>query len=162
MSKQNRRRKFFVEPRMQGLLIFKVLLYWINGFLTIGLLIAVWNVFTDRPATSGELFANMWDSVGPALLASLFLLPLIVMDCIRWSNRYAGPMVRLHSALQELASGKDVAPLQFRKGDLWFEMAKELNKVSARLSKRDAGKTSGSESATVAASEDAELVHTGS
>ena len=162
MSKQNRRRKFFVEPRMQGLLIFKVLLYWINGFLTIGLLIAVWNVFTDRPATSGELFANMWDSVGPALLASLFLLPLIVMDCIRWSNRYAGPMVRLHSALQELASGKDVAPLQFRKGDLWFEMATEFNKVSARLSKQNASDTSANAPANAESPENTELVHASS
>jgi hypothetical protein len=128
-----RRRKLFVEPRMQGLLIFKVLLYWVNGFLTIGLLVAAWSVFKDMPRTSTELFANMWGSVGPALVASLFLLPLIVMDCIRWSNRYAGPMVRLHGALRQLADGQDVDPLTFRKGDLWCEMAEQFNRIAARL-----------------------------
>ena len=103
---------------MQGLLIFKVLLYWVNGFLTIGLLLAVWAVYTERPANSAELINNLLSSVGPALAASLFLLPLIVMDCVRWSNRYAGPMVRLHESLEQLADGKKVAPLTFRKGDL--------------------------------------------
>ena len=133
MTQKNRRSRLFVEPRVQGLLIFKVLLYWVNGFLTIGLLIAAWSVFADRPGTSGELFANMWGSVGPALFASLFLLPLIVMDCIRWSNRYAGPMVRLHRALKQLADGEKVATLRFRKGDLWYEMATEFNRVAARV-----------------------------
>ena len=132
MTTKNRRRKLFVEPRMQGMLVFKILIYWVNGFLTIGLLIAAWSVFQDMPRTSGELVTNMWNSVGPALVASLFLMPLIVMDCIRWSNRYAGPMVRLHGALTDLADGKQVDPVKFRKGDLWYEMAEQFNRIAAQ------------------------------
>ena len=126
-----------------------------------GLLIAAWSVFADRPATSTELFNNMWSSVGPALVASLFLLPLIVMDCIRWSNRYAGPMVRLHESLQELADGRSVAPLTFRKGDLWFEMAAQFNRISARLSELEALRAASPEVDAAADSEvcNDELVH---
>ena len=138
MTTQNRRSKLFVEPRMQGLLIFKVLLYWVNGFLTVGLLLAVWTVYTNGVSTSGELYAALWKSMGPALAASLVLLPLIVMDCIRWSNRYAGPMVRLHQGLKELAAGQSVAPLQFRQSDLWSEMAKEFNRIAVRVSQDEA------------------------
>ena len=154
MNQKNRRRKLFVEPRMQGLLVFKVILYWVNGFLTIGLLIAAWSVFMHMPKTSTELFARMWDSVGPALIASIFLMPLIVMDCIRWSNRYAGPMVRLHESLTELADGESVAPLKFRKGDLWFEMAEQFNRISQRIEQAEAR---ASESALE--SNEQELVH---
>ena len=160
MNKKNRRRKLFVEPRMQGLLVFKVLLYWVNGFLTIGLLLAVWSVFVDRPTTSTQLFANMWNSVGPALVASLFLMPLIVMDCIRWSNRYAGPMVRLHKALQELAEGNDVQPLKFRKGDLWFEMATEFNRIAQRVQTASDSQASQAEHSEVDSPAE-ELVHAG-
>ena len=146
MSTNNRRRKLFVEPRMQGLLVFKILLYWINAFLTIGLLLAAWNVFTEGPGSSRQLFINVWNSVGPALFASLVLLPIIVLDSIRWSNRYAGPMVRLHESLRNLADGKDVQPLNFRKGDLWFEMAEQFNRISARMKE---GETSPSSHAAV-------------
>ena len=155
MNQKNRRRKLFVEPRMQGLLVFKVILYWVNGFLTIGLLIAAWSVFMHMPKTSTELFARMWDSVGPALVASIFLLPLIVMACIRWSNRYAGPMVRQHQTLTELADGKSVRPLKFRNGDLWFEMAEQFNRINQRVEQAEAR---ASES-TVPQSNEQELVH---
>ena len=132
MSNHKRRRKFFVEPRMQGLLVFKILLYWINAFLTMGLLLAVWTFFMEAPRTSLELCWNVWQGVGPAMLASLVLLPIILWDSVRWSNRYAGPMLRLHDSLRALADGQDVRPLNFRKGDLWFEMAEQFNRVAAR------------------------------
>jgi hypothetical protein len=129
----NRRRRLFVEPRMQGLLVFKVLVYWMTSFVTIGLMLTCLSIFNDQPRNSVELFAGMWAKLTPALLASLLMLPLIVIDCIRWSNRYAGPMVRLHAALTKLAEGQAVAPLKFRQGDLWAEMAEQFNRIAARM-----------------------------
>ena len=150
MSTENRRSRLFIEPRMQGLLVFKILLYWVNGFLTIGLLLAAWSVFTDMPATSSELITNMWKSVGPALFASIFLMPLIVLDCIRWSNRYAGPMVRLHQSMAKLADGQTVEPLKFRDGDLWSEMANEFNRIAARLEEQSPREAATANSAAAA------------
>jgi hypothetical protein len=129
----NRRRRLFVEPRMQGLLIFKVLVYWLTSFVTIGLMLTCFSIFNDQPRNSTELFAGMWAKLTPALAASMLLLPLIVIDCIRWSNRYAGPMVRLHAALTKLADGGRVTPLKFRQGDLWAEMAQQFNRIAARM-----------------------------
>jgi len=161
MSRPDRRQKLFVEPRMQGLLIFKIVLYWVNAFLTIGLVMAAWHAYIDLPQTSLELLSDMWGSIGPALVASLLLLPLIVMDCVRWSNRYAGPMVRLHDALRDLAEGKPVEPLSFRQGDLWFEMAEHFNRLARRMPRdRDSIETASGEDA--AAGKTAAREHAGS
>ena len=103
----------------------------------------------------------MWDSVGPALIASVFLLPLIIMDCIRWSNRYAGPMVRLHGALTDLASGKHVEPLIFRKGDLWYEMAEQFNGISKRLEQAESRAATAQTSDALEHASENELVHAG-
>ncbi|MCA9268571.1 MAG: hypothetical protein KDA41_08880 [Planctomycetales bacterium] len=138
MSDNNRRRRLFIEPRMQGILCFKILIYWLNGFLTIGLLIACLSFFTERPQTSAELATLTWQKIWPALLASLVLLPLILTDCVRWSNRFAGPMVRMSQALHALAERRDVAPLKLRQGDLWYEMAEDFNRIAAQ---RQTGQT---------------------
>ena len=75
------------------------------------------------PVRAAEFYRHlddMWFHFGPALVASLVLLPIVVVDIIRLSNRFsAGPMVRMRRAMQNLAKGERVPPLQFRDNDFW-------------------------------------------
>jgi hypothetical protein len=75
----------------------------------------------------------MWYFHGPALVASLLLLPLVVIDIIRVSNRFTGPLLRLRRSMRGLASGERVEPLYFREGDFWKDFADEFNEVIARV-----------------------------
>ena len=58
------------------------------------------------------------------------------MDCLRLSNRFAGPMVRLRVAMQGLANGEPVKPVKLRDGDFWCEFAADFNRVLAREADR--------------------------
>jgi hypothetical protein len=61
------------------------------------------------------------------------VLPFLLLDVLRLSHRFAGPMYRLKNALRDVADGKSVPPIQFREGDFWCEMADQFNRVSARV-----------------------------
>ncbi len=75
----------------------------------------------------------MWLQFGPAAVASILLLPIIIIDVIRVSNRFCGPMQRLRGAMRQLAAGEHVRPVHFRDNDFWQELAEEFNAVIARV-----------------------------
>ncbi len=62
-------------------------------------------------------------------LSLMLLLPLFVYDSFQLSNRFAGPVKRLRRVLRDLAEGKEISPITFRKGAYWQEMAEELNRA---------------------------------
>jgi hypothetical protein len=77
----------------------------------------------------------MWFYFGPALVGAVLLMPLVLFDIVRLSNRFAGPLLRLRRSLRALAKGEEVAPLKFREGDFWQDFAKEFNAVAERMNK---------------------------
>jgi hypothetical protein len=56
-----------------------------------------------------------------------------MMDVLRFSNRFVGPVFRTRMALKELAIGRPVEPLQFRDDDYWRDLARDLNAVSQQV-----------------------------
>jgi hypothetical protein len=133
MSQMKRMRKrLFVEPKVQGALVARVLLYWFVCLITVALMILCWNV-VRTPRMFYTFFDDMWFRYAPALLASFALLPMVIIDIVRLSNRFAGPLLRLRRSMRALARGEHVEPLHFRDGDFWQEFAEEFNAVVARL-----------------------------
>jgi len=84
------------------------------------------------------------------LFASGLVLPFLLLDLVRVSHRFAGPVYRLRSSLRDLADGKTVAPITFRDNDFWYEVATEFNRVLERV--RDLPPVSKSDSTAEAAS----------
>jgi hypothetical protein len=66
------------------------------------------------------------------LAASLILLPIVMIDVVRMSNRFVGPVVRLRGALNELAETGHTGPVVFRDNDYWHELAVDFNRVAER------------------------------
>ena len=108
-----RRRRLLANRQLQGKLLLQTITYWLYCLLSVTLLAACWIIFTRHPASSAELFHQLWSTVGPALLGSLFLLPLVLLDCLRFSHRFAGPMVRIERTIKELADGQQPRPVYF-------------------------------------------------
>ena len=127
-----RRRRLFVDFKLQGVLLAHTAIYWCYCLLSVTLTATCWVVFAHRPGSSAELFSTLWGYFGPALIGSILLLPLVLMDCLRLSNRFAGPMVRLRVAMHRLANGEPVKPVKLRDGDFWCEFAADFNRVLAR------------------------------
>ena len=128
-----KRQRFFVDRRVQGALVLRSLFYWVFCLLTIVVMMICWRMVTMPVLESGLQMGSLWAEYAPVAVASFFMLPIIVMDTIRLSNRFAGPMVRFRKQLHELAEGETITPLKFRDADYWSEMADDFNKVAAKL-----------------------------
>ena len=127
-----KRRQYFVDPKVQGALVLRLIGYWAVIMVTTTAMILCWRFITG-PASLVTDMDGMWFYYGPAIVSSFLLLPLLVIDCVRMSNRFAGPLYRLRRCMRELSAGMPVPPIHFREGDFWLEVADEFNAVSAKL-----------------------------
>ena len=129
------RKHLFVDYKVQGALINRVLIYWLACLVTLTLMILCWRMVTGPARVFYTHFDDMWFQFGPAVIGSLLLLPLMDFDIVRLSNRFVGPLLRLRRSLKALARGEEVAPLAFREGDFWQEFAQEFNTLADRMHK---------------------------
>lgn len=134
MSEAKRLRKnLFVDPRVQGALIARVVLYWVLCLIGMTLMLLLWRTITGPAQSLHARLNEMWPYYEPALIASVLLLPLVIIDITRFSNQFVGPLVRLRRSMRELARGEHVEPIEFRGTDFWQEVADEFNAVCARV-----------------------------
>jgi hypothetical protein len=127
-----RRSQIFIDREVQGALMLRVGFYWLCCLLSIVLMVLCWNVVTGPPRRFVDLFAEIQERYAPALVASLILLPMVMIDVVRLSHRFVGPVVRLRGGLRELATQGQAKPIAFRDGDYWQELAADFNRVAER------------------------------
>jgi hypothetical protein len=130
---KRKRRQLFVDPKVQGALVLRVVLYWAICVVAIALMLLCWRIITGPARLFYTHFDAMWFHYGPVLVASFFLLPLVVYDIVEMSNRFCGPLFRLRRSMRALARGEHVNPISFREGDYWPEFAQEFNALLARI-----------------------------
>jgi hypothetical protein len=131
--KKRMRKRLFVDPKVQGALVLRTVLYWVVCLITITLMLLCWRILTGPARLFYTHFNDMWFHFGPAVIASSLLLPLVIWDMIRLSNRFTGPLLRLRRSMRALARGEYVEPIEFRDGDFWQEFAEEFNTLAARV-----------------------------
>ncbi|MDZ7617027.1 MAG: hypothetical protein U1E05_08485 [Patescibacteria group bacterium] len=127
------RKQLFVDPKVQGALVIRAVVYWVACIVTISLMLLCWRILTGPARPLFTHFDDMWFFYGPAIIASLLLLPMVVADIIRLSNRFAGPMLRLRRSMRALARGEHVSPIEFRDSDFWQDFAEEFNQLLVRV-----------------------------
>lgn len=149
-----RRRILLADRKLQGALMAHCVLYWFYCLFSVSLIAMCWIIFTKTPRTSADLFEQLWMNCGPALVGSILLLPLVMMDCLRLSNRFAGPMVRLRRAMGELAKGDLPSEVHLRDGDFWQEFSWNMNDVIRKMD--EAGLCRHTEESTVRPAGDSE------
>jgi hypothetical protein len=134
---QCRRTTFFVDREVQGSLLLRTAVYWLFCLLSVALMLICWAAYNGPPRRFADLATDQIYRYGPALFASLILLPIVLMDVLRVSNRFVGPITRLRGALKTLANGQPAKPLNFRDEDFWRELATDFNQVAARVARAD-------------------------
>ena len=132
-DKSGLRKQYFVDPKVQGALVWRSILYWFTCLATMILMLLIWRTVTGPARMFYLQFDEMWFYYGPALIASLLMLPIVIIDLIRMSNRFVGPLVRLRRSMRALARGEHVEPIRFRDKDFWHDFAEEFNAVVARV-----------------------------
>jgi len=137
MTGGKRRHQMIADRKLQGALLAHTVIYWFYCLFSVTLIAVCWIIFTKQPESSSELFTQLWLNCGPALLGSVLLLPLVLLDCVRLSSRFAGPMVRMQRVMQQLAAGETPPAIALRPEDYWSEFAENINAVMDRLRQQE-------------------------
>lgn len=127
------RNKLLIDKRVQGALLIRAVGYCLLNtvFLVAGF--TLWQLYAGRSQPAELQARDFWAGFAPALLATLCAVPLVVVDCLRVTNRFAGPLYRMRVSMRKLARGEPVQPILFRQHDFWHEIAEEFNAAVARI-----------------------------
>lgn len=137
-EKHERRRLFWVDPKLQGGLVVRAIMHWAVYLLSIGVALVLGAAISDLQAPLSAVIQMVRNFLLPAVLISLCVLPIIVLDTIRHSNRLVGAVGRFRHAMQRLADGESTSPLIVREGDYWKTMADQFNRIALRLEELEA------------------------
>jgi signal transduction histidine kinase len=137
-NRRSLRKRFTADLQIQGALAVRVVLYWLLCLFAIGMLLFVLRMAAKPLTPLDRQLNDLWSLILPTAAVSLLLLPIVVLDVLRLTNRFAGPVFRLRRAMRDLAEGKTVEEIRFRKGDFWLEFASDFNAVAARLRQAEA------------------------
>ena len=130
MSKRSR---ILVDPAVQWAIARRIICHWalfLTCLVSISLMVRLMFSAGDMPFY--EAFLTAARGQLPILVVMFFLMPVFLRDTLKMSNRFAGPMYRLRTALAKMAQGESVHTINFRSGDFWQEAAADFNTVASK------------------------------
>lgn len=133
MSQRPQRRQKFIDSKVQGALARRIIFHWLVFLAVASVAALLLQVLSDPFRPAGEHIENLWYTHGPFLIVMVFLLPVFVIDTIKISHRFAGPVYSLRRTMRDVADGQPPRKLQFRQGDFWHELASDYNAMIDRL-----------------------------
>ncbi len=128
------RKKTFVDPKVQGALVRRLVYHWCSFFVVAGLVAFCLQVLSNPFVSIRDHAQNVWWTHGPFLLVLFFMLPVFIIDTIKLSHRFAGPIYRMRQTIRSLAKGGAYTPMKFREVDFWQGLAEDFNQMVVRLS----------------------------
>lgn len=130
---QPRRKKKFIDADVQGALARRLIFHWL-AFTLVAALVAFFLQVLSNPFRPLSVHVQeAWWTHGPFLLVLVFLLPVFVVDTIKISHRFAGPIFALRRAICEVADGKQARKIHFRRHDFWHDLARDYNAMLEKL-----------------------------
>lgn len=127
------RRKVYIDSSVQGALARRIILHWVVFLCVASLVAFVLQVLSNPFRPLVDHLRDMWWSQGPFLVVMLFLMPVFVVDTVKISHRFAGPIFSLRRAIREIAQGKPARKLKFRDNDFWHELSEDFNAMLVHL-----------------------------
>ncbi len=122
-----KRKTTLVDPEVQGSVLRKISIHWIVFFICNSIALMIWiRLFEQPDADWGQTFGDTLRRFLPFFVITAALIPAFVWDTLKLTNRFAGPIMRLRSALADASAGRGVKPLQFRQQRLLARDRPEL------------------------------------
>lgn len=128
-----RRKKGPLRLEVQRKVAIRLTTQWFSAAIVAVVLTLLVQYFNNPTLPADERSALQSQLWGPMALAFLATAPIVVLDLARFAHSVAGPIVRLRRLVGELADGKPVQPVSFRKGDQWHDLAHEFNRLLAEV-----------------------------
>ena len=127
------RQKVWIDSNVQGVLVGRIILYWSGILLYFGISMGCFQMMQYPEWTIAEHFQSIFEQVWPCLPTFVLLLPLVIFDIVRLSNRFVGPIYRLRMHLSKLNSNANTYPLNFRDDDYWQQLAEPINQLQCTI-----------------------------
>lgn len=126
-----RRRQKIVDLEVQGAMLRKIAVHWGLFFVCNTLALLIWIKMFEMPdQTWGTIANECLRRYFPFVLVTSVLFPAFLLDTLKFTSRFAGPIYRLREALRQAAAGEVVKPVSFRSQDYWSEIATNFNRVA--------------------------------
>lgn len=137
-QRDNKRQTHFIDPEVQGALTRRIVGQWVVFTLaaTVSAFLLTW--MGDPFSPLAAILSETWWRYAPLLLVLVCMLPIFVMDTVKLSNRFTGPVYRLRQVARKLADGERCEPVEFRGGDFWRGLADDMNAVIRRVADAEA------------------------
>ena len=129
MSK-HKRKKNFVDNKVQGALLRRIFSHWLLFFCVAGgSVLLLQTLLGDSNIPVMDRLKHQMGEFQLFAIVMAALFPGFMLDTVRFSNRFVGPVGRLRRHLQQLSRG-DTSECSFRGDDFWVEAAAEFNAVA--------------------------------
>jgi hypothetical protein len=128
-----RRKKRFIDTSVQGALTRRIIFHWLVFMLATSVVAFVLQVLADPFRGVSSHLKDLWWTQGPFLLVMVFLLPVFVMDAVKLSHRFAGPIFSLRRSMRSVTEGEKPRKLKFRQRDFWQDLAEDYNAMLSKL-----------------------------
>jgi len=132
MSKP-KRKKLFVDKYAQGTLLLRIFLYWFSCVLFASVPLVIGRTLMEPDRLLVAHVAPVWNQYWPILITTTILLPFLLYDALRVTNRFAGPIFRLRRELRRFEEGSDIVPIRLRDEDFWQDLAEQTNRLVERV-----------------------------
>jgi len=128
-----RRTKHFIDSNVQGALARRIILHWLVFAIVTSLVLFILQVLSNPFRPLADAMQDLWSVQGPFMLVMVFILPVFVVDTIKLSHRFAGPIFSLRREIREVAQGKAPRKMKFRQNDFWQDLAEDYNTMLSRF-----------------------------
>ena len=128
-----KRNKLLIDRGVQGALIRRMLIHWFSLLFLFFALMFVLNLRASPNPSVSSSFAYVWNDYGSFFLLMIVLLPAVLLDTVKLSNRFVGPIVHFRKAINQLVAGDKVEKLRFRGRDFWHDISDGFNQVIDRI-----------------------------
>ncbi len=127
------REYLFIDKEVQGALVGRVVVYWLAGIAYVALGSVGYNLYLSPNWTISQHFAYLLETYWAWIPSAVLILPMVIYDILRLSNKFAGPIFRLRDHLKQLVTDPDSKGIQFRGDDYWRDLAKPINQLQHRV-----------------------------
>jgi hypothetical protein len=127
--KKKKRRREFVDRAVQGALVRRLIMHWFAFIIISSALGITLQALTDPFRPLYEHLGKFVQTNVCFIIAIACMTPVFMVDTVRLSNRFVGPILRLRRAMAQLNKGEQPKALKFRPHDFWQELAGEFNQL---------------------------------
>ena len=127
------RQQVWIDRNVQGVLVGRIVLYWISALLYVGLGTACFQYYQHTDWSAAKHLQVLFSQFWPWLPSAILCLPLVIFDVVRLSNLFVGPIYRLRNHLAQLNDDPHCRSLKFRDDDYWQDLVEPIHCLQAEL-----------------------------